>query len=163
MKREIRLNVLRNWRFVLEWATFVSIICMIVTFALTASVLPMPAPPADADGLIAKYGMRTVLFILFALGGGICGLLFLLSRFPRLYKYPVKINADNVEIQYHIAKIALCAGQLITVVVTCVLMIRVYNQNITTDSVDFRDMLIHSGIAGGVVYMVYFLTARWFR
>ena len=26
MKREIRLNVLRNWRFVLEWATFVSII-----------------------------------------------------------------------------------------------------------------------------------------
>lgn len=136
---------------------------MIVTFALTASVLPMPAPPADADGLIAKYGMRTVLFILFALGGGICGLLFLLSRFPRLYKYPVKINADNVEIQYHIAKIALCAGQLITVVVTCVLMMRVYNQNITTDSVDFRDMLIHSGIAGGVVYMVYFLTARWFR
>ena len=160
MKREIRLNVLRNWRFVLEWATFVS---MIVTFALTASVLPMPAPPADADGLIAKYGMRTVLFILFALGGGICGLLFLLSRFPRLYKYPVKINADNVEIQYHIAKIALCAGQLITVVVTCVLMMRVYNQNITTDSVDFRDMLIHSGIAGGVVYMVYFLTARHYR
>ena len=151
MKREIRLNVLRNWRFVLEWATFVSIICMIVTFALTASVLPMPAPPADADGLIAKSG------------GGICGLLFLLSRFPRLYKYPVKINADNVEIQYHIAKIALCAGQLITVVVTCVLMMRVYNQNITTDSVDFRDMLIHSGIAGGVVYMVYFLTARHYR
>ena len=163
MKREIRLNVLRNWRFVLEWATFVSIISMIVTFALTASVLPMPAPPADADGLIAKYGMRTVLFILFALGGGICGLLFLLSRFPRLNIYPVKINADNVEIQYHIAKIALCAGQLITVVVTCVLMMRVYNQNITTDSVDFRDMLIHSGIAGGVVYMVYFLTARHYR
>ena len=60
MKREIRLNVLRNWRFVLEWATFVSIICMIVTFALTASVLPMPAPPADADG----RHMRVVVLII---------------------------------------------------------------------------------------------------
>ncbi|WP_066688604.1 hypothetical protein [Christensenella intestinihominis] len=163
MKREIKLKVLRNWRFVLEWATFAGIICMTATFALTASILPMPAPPVGADGLVAKYGMRTVLFILFALGGGLCGLLFLLSRFPRLYKYPVKINADNVELQYHIAKIALCAGQLIAVVVTCVLMLRVYNQNITTDSADFRDMLIQSGIAGCAVYFIYFLTARKFR
>ncbi len=157
------LRALRNWRFFLEWATFIGIICMLVTFALTASVLPMPLPPPDAEGLVAKYGMRVVLFILFALGGGICGLLFLLSRFPRLYRYPVKINANNVEIQYHIAKITLCAGQLITVLVTCILMIRVYHQNITTQSWDFYDMLIRSLIAGCVIYLIYFFTARHYR
>ena len=163
MKTDLRLNVLRNWRFLLEWATFISIICMVVVFALTASILPAPAPSPDAAGLVAKYGMRTVLFILFALGGGVCGLLFLLSRFPRLYRYPVKINADNVEVQYHIAKIALCTGQLIAVVVTCILMLRVYEQNITLHSPDFRNMLIRSAVAGGAVYLVYFLAARRYR
>lgn len=163
MKKDSRFHVLRNWRFILEWATFISIICMIATFALTAGILPLPPPPADADGLVAKYGMRTVLFILFFLGGGVCGLLFLLSRFPRLYKYPVKITGDNIELQYHIAKIALCAGQLITVVVTCVLMIRVYRQNITTQSHDFFNMLVESLIAGCLIYLVYFFTARRFK
>ncbi len=163
MKKEIHLNVLRNWRFVLEWATFAAIICMIATFALTAGILPLPASPPDAGGLVAKYGMRAVLFILFGLGGGLCGLLFLLSRFPRLYKYPVKITGENVELQYHIAKIALCVGQLITVVVTCVLMMRVYRQNITTQSPDFWQMLLESLIAGCVVWLAYFFTARRFR
>lgn len=163
MKKEIRLNVLRNWRFVLEWATFVGIICMLATFALTAGVLPQPAPPPDANGLVATYGLRAVLFILFGLGGGVCGLLFLLSRFPRLYKYPVKITGENIELQYHIAKIALCAGQLIVVVVTSILMLRVYRQNITTQSADFWQMLIDSLIAGCLVYLVYFFTARRFR
>lgn len=163
MKKEIRLNGLRNVRFFLEWGTFIGIICLVATFALTAGILPLPAPPADADGLVAKYGMRTVLFILFGLGGGVCGLLFLLSRFPRLYKYPVKITGENIELQYHIAKIALCAGQLITVVVTCVLMLRVYNQNITTQSEDFWKMLLDSLIAGCIVWLVYFFAARRFR
>ncbi|MEG2626145.1 MAG: hypothetical protein RR956_07730 [Christensenella sp.] len=163
MKKNIPLQVLRTWRFILEWATFAGIICMVVTFALTASILPIPPPPADFVGLVAQYGMRTVLFILFALGGLICGLLFLLSRFPRLYKYPVKITADNIEPQYHIAKTALCVGQLITVVVTCVLMLRVYARNITIQSADFREMLINSLIAGCIVWLIYYFTARRFR
>lgn len=163
MKKEIRLNVLRNWRFVLEWATFVGIICMLATFALTAGVLPLPAPPPDANGLVATYGLRAVLFILFGLGGSVCGLLFLLSRFPRLYKYPVKITGENIELQYHIAKIALCVGQLIVVVVTSILMLRVYRQNITTQSADLWQMLINSLIAGCFVYLIYFFTARRFR
>ena len=161
--KESSLRALRNWRFFLEWATFISIVCMIVTFAMTASILPMPPPPSDSEGLVAKYGMRVVLFILFGLGGGLCGLLFLLSRFPRLYRYPVKISGTNVEIQYHIAKIALCIGQLITGVVSCILMVRVYHQNITTQTGDFWQMLLRSLIAGCIVYLVYFFTARHYR
>lgn len=160
---ESTLKSFRNARFLLESATLLGIIGMFVLFSLTASILPAPSPPEGSMGLVAKYGMHFVLFAVFVIGGVLCGVLFLLSRFPRLYRYPVPITAENIEIQYHIAKIALCVGQLITVLVTCLLMVRIYRQNITMRSESFWRIVIEAGAASLIVYMIYYLAARKYR
>jgi len=152
---------LRNVRFVLEITAFIGIVCLIVTFAMTASVLPLGE--RTGSGLVGALGARTVLFLIFAIGGALTGALFLLSRFPRLYKYPVEINAGNVEIQYHIAKLALCVGQLITLIVSCLLMIKVYNQSIRFFSTSFLEIVLVGIAAYASVFLIYYFTARRFK
>ncbi|MEG2202352.1 MAG: hypothetical protein RRY10_01785 [Christensenellaceae bacterium] len=159
------LKILKNLRFLLEWSTFVSIIALVVTFALTAGMLPAKTlvQSAEPSGLVLTFGMGTVLLALFLTGSGISGLFFLLSRFPRLYKYPVKITAENIEAQYHLAKILLCAAQIISAIVFCNLMRQVYNMTITLESAGFRNMLIAALVAFGIEYLIYFLVARRYR
>ena len=158
------IQTLRIWRYILEWLTFAGMICLIAFFALTAGILPSPPPfPGDPDGLVTAFGMKFVLFVLFLLGGGVCGGLFLLSRFPRLFHYPVKVTADNIESQYHLAKIALCMGQIIAAIFFCTLMARVYMQTITFASFEFRQIVATALIFSGATCVIYYLTARHFR
>lgn len=152
---------LRNVRFVLEIIVFIGIVCLIVTFAMTASILPIG--DQSGVGLVGALGMRPVIFLIFAIGGALTGILFLLSRFPRLYKYPVEINAGNVEIQYHIAKLALCVGQLITLAVACLIMIRIYNRSIRLLSASFLEIAVTGVVAYVAVILIYQFAARRFR
>ncbi|WP_066644729.1 hypothetical protein [Christensenella timonensis] len=158
------IQTLRIWRYILEWFTFAGIICLIVFFSLTAAILPSPPPvPSETGGLVTAFGMKFTLFLLFLLGSGMCGGLFLLSRFPRLFRYPVKITADNIESQYHLAKIALCMGQIIVTAFFCTLMARVYMQNITFASFEFRQIVATALICSGATCVVYYIAARHFR
>ncbi|MEA4853812.1 MAG: hypothetical protein VB082_06025 [Christensenella sp.] len=156
------IKTLRIWRYLLEWATFVGVICLMVFFALTASILPEPAS-LPQDGIVAAVGFQNSLLILFLIGGGLNGLLFLLSRFPRLYHYPVPITAENIESQYHLAKIALCIGQLIVTVTFCVLMARVYTMSITFLSTEFRGIIATALVVSGITCVVYFLASRHYK
>ncbi|MEA5002953.1 MAG: hypothetical protein VB081_05590 [Christensenella sp.] len=158
------IQTLRIWRYILEWFTFAGMVFLVAFFALTAGILPSPPPVAgDPEGLVSVFGMKLVLFVLFLLGSGTSGALFLLSRFPRLFHYPVKITADNIESQYHLAKIALCVGQVIVAAFFCTLMARVYTQSITFESFEFRQIVATALICTGAMCVVYYLAARHFR
>jgi hypothetical protein len=156
------IQTLRIWRYILEWATFVGVICLIVFYAMTAGILPVP-DSVPQDGIFSFLGFRGVLLLLFLVGGGINGGLFLLSRFPRLYHYPVPITAENIESQYHLAKIALCLGQIIASAVFCTLMIRIYQLSISFDSSEFRRIMATALTATGITCLSYYLAARHFK
>ncbi len=123
---------LRNMRLILEWMTFIGLVALIAMFAVTAGIAPLPPPHlyADGGGLVATYGMRPVLLLLFLVACAVIAVLFLVSRFPRLYRYPVRITAKNVEIQYLLAKIMLGMAQLICAVYFCILILLVYQMQI---------------------------------
>lgn len=161
--KEVKYKGLKNTRFMLEIVVFVGIVCMIVTFAMTAGLLPAKEVAKAGGGIVQTLGMRKTLFLIFILGGAVTGGLFLLSRFPRLYKYPVEINGSNVEIQYHIAKLALCICQLITLVITCLMMIGVYEMTLIMKSDVFWWLVIFGGISYIAVTMIYLVVARHYK
>ena len=153
---------LRNIRLLLEWLTFISIVALIAIFALTAGILPPPPPHLyrEGGGFVAEYGMRPILLLLFLAACALIALLFLLSRFPRLYRYPVKITAGNVEVQYLLAKIMLGVAQLVCAVYFSLLMLFVYRMQIRLESPLFACLTAAAGAAVGVDYLVYLAAAR---
>jgi hypothetical protein len=160
---EKTLKKISNLRLIMEAISFVGIVALVVTFATTARAQVPPNPPGNSSGLVERFGMRAVLFALFVIGGSITGVFFLISRFPRLHKYPVGINAGNVEVQYHLAKLALCAAQLVTIYISCNLMISVYLQNIRLVSFGFVSLLIVAGVLYIVIFSAYIIMARRFK
>jgi hypothetical protein len=156
-----KLKTLRGLRHVLDIAVLLAVIVMAVLFAQTAGVWPVPAVAgADGNGGPFKYGVRMLLLGLFLAGGGFIGLLFLFSRFQRLYRYPVKITAKNVEVQYVLAKIMLSLNQLICAVYICVLMAGVYRADIEIPSAAFCRLTAAAVTAGALATGVYVVSAR---
>lgn len=154
---------LRNIRVVIEALSFLGVALLVVVFAVTARAAPGAEISGQIGGIIGKLGMRWVLFLLFIGGGLIAGALFLFSRYPRLHKYPVKINAGNVEIQYHILKLALCIAQLVTVAITCYLMLAVYHTSISLLSFKFGALIGGAVLCYIAIVVVYILVARRFK
>ncbi|MGI6153152.1 MAG: hypothetical protein ACOYJB_04865 [Christensenellaceae bacterium] len=159
---DTKYKALKNLRFFVETISLLGVVALIVTFAVTAEAAQTPIS-ADASGLVGRLGIRRVLFLLFIIGGAVTGALFIVSRFPRLHKYPVEINAGNVEVQYHILKLALCAAQLVTIFATCFLMISVVNRSIALYSAEFAGVIVTSAILYAVILLAYLLAARRFR
>lgn len=161
VKRGQRYAAMRNVRFVLEIAVFVGIVFLVVTFAMTASILPITQE--EYGGIVRAVGVRKSIFVIFMLGGAVTGGLFLLSRFPRLLKYPVEIGPTNVEVQYHMAKLLLCVWQFITLAATCLLMVRVYRQTVEIDEFSFWGIIIVAAVLYGATFAVYYIAARKYK
>ncbi len=161
--KKVNIVSLRIFRYILEWATFVGVIILVATFALTTSILPANSPPpTGSGGLVSTFGVRAVLWALFILSGALTAALFLLSRFPRIYRYPVPITAENIEVQYHLAKIMLCAGQLVVCFLFSLLMLYVYNMSISLFSLRFLLICLLCPTFFGCAYLVYYFIAKKF-
>ena len=107
------ITFLRLSKTLLEYA---SLIAMAAVFVLFAAIFNNY--PADRTNVLMLFGKgfpieKIGLFILLAICGFANAALFVISRFPSLYKYPFKITADNIEIQYHMAKIMLSIIQIL--------------------------------------------------
>lgn len=151
-------------RIVLELASLTGAIVLVALYALTAAILPRPFVPYDTGpGLVKDYGMGAVLTALFAIGEGIMGILIMLSRFPKMYRSPVVLNAGNIEIQYVLSKIMLSSLQIVCAVYFSVLMILVYQMRIQIESNLFITMSAVSLIVCAVIYLLYFAVARWYK
>jgi len=155
------MAALRYIRMALELLTMLGTVVLIVIYAQTAGIQPLPDVPFDdAGGVVSRYGMGTVLTGLFLSAGAIIGFIMMVSRFPRLYKYPVEINAKNVEVQYIIAKIMLSSIQIICAAYFCVLMISVYEMRMTFGSPEFRLITVFSVGVCAIIWLIYILAAR---
>ena len=156
-----KIKPLRSCRTVLDIITVLAIVLMVVIFAQTAGIQPAPSvEQLGWDNDLLRYGVRTLLLGLFLAGCGVIGLLFLVSRFPRLYRYPVEITPQNIETQYVIAKIMLSSIQLACAVYTCILMVGVYEAVLIIPSGEFVVLTAVTGVVCGAVLCLYLVAAR---
>ncbi len=156
-----KLKILRSMRTILDIAALLALILMLVVFALAAGILPPPSPDQlGGDSVFLKYGVRMLLLGIFFAGCGIIGLLFLMARFPRLYKYPVEITPKNIELQYVIAKLMLSANQMICALYISILIAGVYRTEISVPSDAFTFLTASALALCAIVTAVYFIFAR---
>lgn len=153
-----------NMRIISELASLTGAIVLVALYAVTAGILPAPYIPYEGElGLVGKYGLGTILTALFAMGSGIMGFLGMLSRFPKIYKSPVKLNANNIEIQYILSKIMLSLLQIVCAVYFSLLIIKIYRMQITIESMQFKIMSIAALFFCALIYFTYLATARHFK
>ncbi len=158
-KTHEQYTALRYIRAVLEVISMLGIIALVVVFALTAGSQDIPGAP-NSDGLVGRYGMRVVLTGIFLLGALLTGLVFLIARFPRLQRFPVEINAGNVEIQYILLKIMLNAVQIVIINYFATMMLSVYRFSIELDSPGFLQTTLVACFACLAIWVLYYIAAR---
>jgi|GEM_PF-2942559 len=157
------ISILRVSKSVLELLSLVTMAAVFVLFALIFKNYP-----ADNSYSIMLFGRgftveKITLFVLFGIGAGINAALFIASRFPSLYRYPFKITADNIEVQYHLAKIMLSIMQLLISAFFWLLFIQMYNNGVKNTSLwDWSVLFVFLGLFGAAVG-VYFLLAYRFK
>jgi hypothetical protein len=156
------ISLLRISKILLEYASLVAMAAVFVLFAIVFSNYP-----ADKSNVFMLFGRgftveKISLFVLFIICGGINATLFIVSRFPSLYKYPFKITAENIEVQYHIAKIML---SIIQILVSCFFWILFMEIRAHTLSGAFAplDALLFISILAAITISVYLLLAYKFK
>ncbi len=157
------ISVLRVSKNVLEFA---SLMAMAAVFVLFARIFQNY--PADTTYSIMFFGRgftieKITLFVLFAICGGTNAILFVISRFPSLYRYPFKITADNIEIQYHLAKIMLSILQISVSALFAVLFVNMYYNGVkNTASLPWGSITCFFILLAGTV-ITYLALARKYK
>lgn len=142
-----------------------SLIAMAAVFVLFAGVFSnYPDPTNEVLILGRNFAAEKIgLFILLAVCGGVNACLFIVSRFPSLYKYPFKITAENIEVQYHIAKIMLSIVQIIVSVYFWDLFFRIYAGALQSEvQIPVAPLLVAACLIAAAVG-VYLLLAHKFK
>jgi uncharacterized membrane protein len=100
-KIKIRLN---KFDWIAEVTAVISLIILIVLPIVNYSTLPERIPDHyNSSGIPDSYGSKIILLILPATGVFIYLLMTVLVRFPHIFNYPVRITAENAEVQYRLA------------------------------------------------------------
>ena len=157
MSKYMGLRLIRRG---LDAATMFAAVFLIAVFALTASMLQPEEAAYYQPGLVSEYGLGTVMLLLFMMGAGLMGVLFLISRYPKIYRYPVEITQNNVEIQFLLAKITFSLLQLICAAYFCALMIGVFQATIPLGSYAFYTLTGAALGAAGIFFVSYILIAK---
>jgi hypothetical protein len=156
------MSILRISKTALELLSLIAMAAVFVLFALIFDNYP-----ADKTAFIMLFGRgftieKITLFGLFAVCAGSNAILFIISRFPALYRYPFKITADNIEIQYHLAKIMLSIIQILISAFFWQLFIQMYNNGVNGSSVwDWNILFVFFGLAGATVLFYIFMAHRY--
>ena len=69
---------------------------------------------------------KSILLLPLFISAGVMSFLFLIYRFPKLYKYPQTITAENIEMQYHLAKIMISTELILSAVFSSAVYIIMY-------------------------------------
>ena len=120
------ISILRISKSILELFSLIAMAAVFVLFALMFNHYP-----AGQSYSVMFFGRgftvgKITLFVMFLMCGGINASMFIVSRFPSLYRYPFKITADNIEIQYHLAKIMLSIMQILVSVLFWILFMQIH-------------------------------------
>ncbi len=157
------ISVLRVSKTALELLSLIAMAAVFVLFALIFKNYP-----ADRSYSLILFGRvftieKLTLFVLFAICGGMNAVLFIISRFPSLYRYPVKITADNIEVQYHLAKIMLSVIQILISAFFWLLFIQMYANGVKDTSIwNWDALFVFLGLFA-VTVGVYILMAHKFK
>jgi len=154
-----RHTPLRYIRIIFDFTVMFGVVFMIAVFALTAGPDFMPET-VESGGLVGRYGMRVVLTWLFMSGLVLTGTMFLISRFPKLQRFPVPITADNIELQYILLKMMLSSVQIVLTIYFVDVMINVYRFSIKLASPDFAQKTAIAGLACAAVLILYYIAAQ---
>ena len=103
---------------------------------------------------------KTELFIPLIICAAIMSFIFLLYRFPKLYKYPVKINAENIEFQSITAKIMLSSELIIAGFASATLYIYMYFAETGRSDILFIYLFLIYLCASAAVFAGYFIFAK---
>jgi hypothetical protein len=155
--------VLRISKTAMELLSLIAMAAVFVLFALIFKNYP-----ADKSYSIMAFGRgftieKITLFVFFVIGAGMNAVLFIVSRFPSLFRYPVKITADNIEVQYHLAKIMLSIIQILISAFFWLLFVQMYAHGVKDVSIWRWDALfVFLGLFAATVG-AYFLLAYKFK
>lgn len=157
------ISVLRIAKNALEMA---SIIAMAAFFVLFSFIFKgYPENSAYSFVLFSHLFIisKTTLFVLFFVAAGLNGLLFILYRFPSCYHYPFRITAENIEMQYHLAKIMLSCEQILITLLFGSVFITMYANATQQSTHPFTTAMIIFPICIALVYGIYIALARRYR
>jgi uncharacterized membrane protein len=103
VQKRIRIKLtLTDWIF--EVAGFLFFILLLILPVIYISELPARIPiEFNGSGEPDGYGNKTFIWIFPAVGGFLYVLLTVLSLFPNLYNFLVKITPENMVVQYKLA------------------------------------------------------------
>lgn len=136
---------LRQLLYFVQWLGFCSFVLLIAVFSVTAW-LREPPPAYDdvgGSGLVARYGMRPILLLLFLTACLVDAVCLMFARFARLQRYPVKLRARNIEVQYLLMNTMLAVIELVATCYFTLLMVQIYRMQIQLSSPSF--LLLSAG------------------
>lgn len=157
----VRLERLRSLRAYMEIASVVCIIALFGVYAETAALLPRPEAGAKTGlEFLSVNGFDYALTLLFLISCVVLGGIGILSRFPKLYVYPVEIRAKNIEIQFLMAKLMLSVMQIIGSAFFIALMVTAYRRAINMSYVPYSRLWAYALTAWVAAYLIYFFGAK---
>jgi cytochrome c biogenesis factor len=117
------MNRFKFWIGFMEVIAFLLLLALIVFFARAYSELPNTVSFVSNVSNLYFVENKTVFFVVVWLGFASYGALFILKRFPRMIPFPVKINAENIDIQINLARFTL---SLLTVFTSALFLCGMY-------------------------------------
>jgi uncharacterized membrane protein len=103
LRPELKLK-LRSYDWIIEVTGFLLCAALVAFPVIHLHDLPERIPVHfNASGLPDGYGSRSTIFLLPVMGTILYILMTILSSFPGLYNYPVKITPENAAIQFSLA------------------------------------------------------------
>lgn len=150
--------------YLADWTAVISVIVLIVIFSLTGGMLPSPTlMKSNLDSAVPAKDVRPILLAVFLAAMAVDGVMLVYARFPGMFRYPVKINAQNVEVQYYLGKIMLDIAISATNMYMCVVMILFYLQRIDTDSTTILSLTAILCAFYAFDWLMYYAAARFYK
>ena len=139
----------------------VSLIIMIIYFIHFAAIYQRF--PESGDTIIVPLFHLEVnegclpLFPPFIISVVVLGALIVMDRFPRMYRYPQKITAENIEYQYLMAKVMLNLEIIAASLFFDILFVGKYRKATQGDPGISVPLMFAAAGAAAVIYAVYIL------
>ena len=139
----------------------VSLIIMIIYFIHFAAIYQRF--PESGDTIIVPLFHLEVnegclpLFPPFIVSVIVLGALIVMDRFPRMYRYPQKITAENIEYQYLMAKVMLNLEIIAASLFFDILFVGKYREATQGDPGISVPLMFAAAGAAAVIYVVYIL------
>lgn len=143
-----------------EILSFVTLVVMIVLFALFYTELPVYVFRAFNGDVSSVEPTRGYFILTFVLGMAAYSLLFVLKRFPRLMSYPVVITPENVDIQSRLTRLMLSILTFFAMVIMVLVMIDIFLNAINSSFPSLMGYIVYP--FGGIVVnlIAYIIIAR---